>query len=107
MDKIIKIISKIIKITVLSTLVLVVLIIGYLIYDSHWSSKAKKGRKNILNSRKVKIQMSQEDVLSIMGKPDTVIGRRFYYITNNDDYIYIEISFDSLKRVKKIYSPEK
>lgn len=95
------------KIIVLSILVLVVLIIGYVIYDSHWSSNAKKGRKNILSSRKIKPRMSQEDVLSIMGKPDTIIRGRLCYATNDDSYPYIEFSFDSLKRVKKIYSPEK
>lgn len=95
------------KIIVLSILLLVVLIIGYVIYDSHWSSNSEKGGKNILNSRKVKSQMSQEDILSIMGKPDTIIRERFCYITNDDSYPYIEFSFDSLKRVKEIYSPDK
>lgn len=95
------------KIIVLSILLLVVLIIGYVIYDSHWSYNAEKGEKNILNSRKVKSQMRQEDILSIMGKPDTIIRERFCYITNDDSYPYIEFSFDSLKRVKEIYSPDK
>jgi hypothetical protein len=95
------------KIIVLSVLVLVVLIIGYVFFDSHWSGNAVIGEKNILNSRKVKSQMSQEDVLSIMGKPDTIIKERFCYTTNDDSYPYIEFSFDSLKRVKEIYSPEK
>jgi len=60
-----------------------------------------------LNSRKVKSQMSKEDVLSIMEKPDNIIIERFCYTTNDDSYPYIEFSLDSLKRVKEIYSPEK
>lgn len=50
--------------------------------------------------------MSQEDILFIMGKPDTIIKKRFCYITNIDSYPYIEFHFDSLRRVKVIYSPE-
>lgn len=98
---------KIVKKLILSALVLVVLMFGYVFYDSHWSASANKGEKNISNSRKVESKMSQEDVLFIMGKPDTIIKDRFCYITYDDSYPYIEFSFDSLNRVKEIYSPEK
>ncbi|KAB1156157.1 hypothetical protein [Flavobacterium luteum] len=103
---IINIVMKKSKTIVLSGLIFAVLIIGYIFFAAHWSVDAKKGKANILNSRRIKSQMSQEDILSIIGKPDTIIKKRFCYITNNDSYPYIEFHFDSLRRVKVIYSPK-
>ncbi len=76
-------------------------------YSSMWSNKAKKGKSNIINAKLIKFQMKNSVVISLMGRPDTIISNRFCYMTNDDSYPYIEFSFDSLGRVKEIYSPNK
>ncbi len=80
---------------------------GYTIYDALWSSQAINGGRNIYNSKEIKTGISKENVIKIMGKPDSIINGRFCYLTNNDSYPYIELSFDSIGKVLEIYSPNK
>jgi hypothetical protein len=95
------------KFSILFGFSLVVLMVVYGLFDYRCNDDAKKGKENIENSKKVKLQMSQNSVISIMGNPDTIIDQRFCYNTYDDSYPYIEFAFDSLRRVKNIYSPSK
>jgi len=93
-------------------LILIIGIVAIVVnYDSHFSSKAKKGKENLLNLKKIMQGMSENEVKQIMGFPDTIITREDYiiycYDLHNESYGYGKILIDSLDKVIQIYSPEK
>jgi hypothetical protein len=92
-------------------LILIIGIVAIVVnYDRHFSTKAKKGKENLLNLKKIRQGMSENEVKQIMGFPDTIITRENYAIYCYDLYDESyegQILIDSLDKVIQIYSPEK
>ena len=89
--------------------IIIVAIILMLNYHSHFSKEAIKGKENIAFSKNVRVGMTEDEVLSIMGKPDTTIKDDtpiYCYGVNDESYGYGQILFDSTMRVEKIYFPK-
>ena len=89
--------------------IVIVAIIIALNYHSHFSKAAIKGKENITFSKSIRIGMTKDEVLSIMGKPDTTKKDDypiFSYGVNDDSYGYVQILFDSAMRVSEIYFPK-
>jgi len=92
----------------------IIVFILYLNYQTHFSNAAKKGKANIENIKMVKERMSADEVLLIMGEPDTIIPpnemhpKELYYdyLTNDESFINVTITFDSTMKVKKTYYPK-
>jgi hypothetical protein len=100
---------KSIKLTLLIIGIVVVAIIIALKYHSHYSKAAIRGKENINSSKSIRIGMAKDDVLQIMGKPDTTIKDEypiFCYSVNDDSYGYGQILFDSTMKVREIYFPK-
>ena len=107
--------KKGIKIILLSIAVLLVMFILYLNYQTHFSSKAKEGKINIQNIKKVEKGMSADRIISIMGNPDTTIPpdairypyTQYNYETNDESFANVTVVFDSTMKVKETYYPKK
>ena len=98
--------KKVLKIIGYVFLGLIVLWILYITYDN------RVGKRNMENSQKITIGMSENEVIAVMGKPDNIItetksGEHHYtYSTNSDSFTHIQITFDSeIKKVEEIYIP--
>lgn len=86
-------------------------IIAYIIYDGHFSSVARIGKRNVANAKSLKVGMDENSVIEIMGKPNVIIQKDkatklYEYTTNNVDYLDIEIYFDENGYVYRIFLPE-
>lgn len=89
----------------------------YYILNVNVNSNLKSiGKENIENSLKVKIGMSESEVIQIMGEPELILPidcpnnishacLNYFYSTGNDSYPNGEFYIDSNKRVIKIYFP--
>ena len=100
---------KAIKLTLLIIGIVVVTIIIALKYHSHYITAAIRGKENINSSKSIRIGMTKDDVLQIMGKPDTTIKDAcpiFCYSVNDDSYGSGQILFDSTMKVRDIYFPK-
>lgn len=106
--------KRTLKISLSFVIGFLLVIIIYLNYQSHFSEEAKNGKKNIVNAENIEIGMTEEQVISIMGKPDTIQAfevekiernKYYYYSTNDESHPSIEITFDSAMRVKRVSSP--
>ncbi|MBI5323761.1 MAG: outer membrane protein assembly factor BamE [Ignavibacteriae bacterium] len=77
-------------------------------YYGHFSPKAIKAKENLEHSYNVKIGMTKDEVIKIMGKPDQITNVNIYnyhYDLNDDSKGSGQISFDSTKRVTRIDFP--
>lgn len=96
-------------------LFVLVAVVLYILYDTNFSEYAKIGRKNVKNAEKIRIGMSIYEVISIMGspvdssyKPKLRNGRHIptlHYPSYNDDYVEIEINFDTSNHVSDFLIP--
>lgn len=101
--------KKFLKILLASFVILIVTMVIIVNYDAHFSNKAVKGENNLNNIRKVKIGMTENEMISIMGKPDTIFtvySKIYCYDINNDSYVYGKIHIDSNLRVSDIFYPK-
>ncbi|MFV1883673.1 MAG: hypothetical protein ACMZ7B_04245 [Balneola sp.] len=95
-------------ILILFTLFLVVE--AFLIYDSHFSYSAKLGKQNLENIKLVQYGMTLEEVLEIMGEPETILNspdKNFfvdyeYEVPPGSSAICV-VQFGSTMKVKDIY----
>jgi hypothetical protein len=84
-------------------LMLITAFIFYNIFEQNFSKCALEGKKNKLNSRKIKVGMSKDDIINIMGKPAKSLSESgsaiLLYPTYDDSHPYIEIGIDSERKV--------
>jgi hypothetical protein len=93
---------------------LLIIVFLYLNYETHFSASAIKGKLNIENIKKVKVGMSVDDVLFIMGQPDIIdycdgldsICKGYNYNTNDESFVNVTVCFDSTMEVKNTYFPK-
>jgi hypothetical protein len=80
------------------------------IYIRNFSASAIIGKRNIINAKKIKIGMSKDSTILIMGLPTSTSSSDLLnilsYEANNIDYLDINISIDNENKVKKIFIPE-
>ncbi len=84
----------------------------YAYYDSHLSTSAKKNVLNEKRAHSVKAGMRKEEVKGIMGEPvditqsnDASAVVSYHYLSNNGDYLDIEIRFDTAGKVSSVFIP--
>ncbi len=87
-----------------------IIVILYGIYQANFSTKARIAAKNIENCRKIRQQMSKNEVLEIMGNPDTIMNTSknsvyYCYEENDDSHPFVEIEIDSNSKVIGVYAP--
>ncbi|MFZ4724720.1 MAG: hypothetical protein ACOYMD_04675 [Paludibacter sp.] len=84
-------------------------ILTFFVYTNHICVKENKNTNNLIHSKKIKIGMLENEVINIMGKPDTIINENviiFCYEIDKESYANGQIIFDSTMMVKEIYFPE-
>lgn len=82
-------------------------------YDRNMSEGAKAAKRNISNSKKLRIGMTKSEVVTVMGFPNDSIAREYdrvhvdvmlyYYTTNDDSNPYIQVNFNERGRVSHIF----
>lgn len=106
--------NKKIKIYLLVLAALFLLLIIYLNYETYFSESARVGKANIENIKKIKEGMSVDQVILIMGKPDSISNPdkirypyfQYYYSTNDESFANITVVVDSNMLVKATYYPK-
>ena len=106
--------KKYVKIILWSIIGFITTFIFYLNYQTHFSEAARKGKSNVENIKAVKEGMSTDEVLLIMGKPDTIVfpnemhpkALYYDYFTNDESFANATVSFDSTMKVQKTYYPK-
>ena len=92
-------------------IVLKCIYIGLALSSLGCDNQGHKRTYKLTHSKDIEVGMSENDVLRIMGKPDTIIKypHHFYYSynLNNDSYGDGQIFFDSTLRVNKIFFPNR
>lgn len=85
----------------------------YLIYDNNYSARAITGKRNHNNALKLKQGMSYRDVVQIMSYPEDAypsLDTNEYivlrYLSNNGDFLNIEVRLDKNNNVVSIFNPE-
>lgn len=98
---------------IISILFISAFIIVYLIYDANFSNRVILGKKNETNALKLKIGMTRDSVVKIMGKPEKTYG--YYdsggvlvmrYTSTNGDFLDIEIRTNNNGKVIDVFIPE-
>lgn len=84
----------------------------YAYYDSHLSPQAQKNALNEQRAHSVKAGMRKEEVKRIMGEPvditqsnDPLAIVSYHYLSNNGDFLDIEIRFDTDQVVSSVFIP--
>ena len=95
---------------IISILFISAFIIVYLIYDANFSNRVILGKKNETNALKLKIGMTRDSVVKIMGKPEKTYG--YYdsggvlvmrYTSTNGDFLDIEIRTNNNGKVIDVF----
>ncbi len=96
----------------LISVVIIGVIIIYIVYDGHFSPSARIGKENMKKSEKLKIGMTENDLINIMGKTDatnqegTTNDKIYKYHSDNVDYLEIEVHVDSTGKIDKVFIPK-
>tara|TARA_R110002050_G_scaffold208882_1_gene344951 strand:- start:118 stop:447 length:330 start_codon:yes stop_codon:yes gene_type:complete len=105
--------NRFVKVILISAAVLFVGIVSYLNYQTYFSAAAQKGKMNIENLKKIKVNMSEGIVVKVMGTPDEIIhpigngeGVQYLYKTNDESFANVRVIFDSNMVVKDTYLPK-
>lgn len=101
--------KNIFKLSILLILLLSSIAIIYINYIAHFSEEAIVSNKNIKKSKLIEKGMNYRHVITIMGKPDSIIGEvntSIFYKTNDQSFGDIQIQFDSACKVVEIFRPE-
>lgn len=101
--------KKTIRLILIITGVVITVTILALNYQSHFSKVAIKGKENLTLSKSLRVGMSDDEVLKIMGNPDTTIKNDnpiYCYVINDESFGYGQIMFDSTMKVIEIYFPK-
>lgn len=88
-------------------------VLGFICFYIFFTPSALKAKKNVENLKQIKIGMSKENVLSIMGVPD---NKRISFLNQTDSMYYYEppfgasegiyIQFDTKNKVNKVVDYE-
>lgn len=91
--------------------ILIMLLLAYVILERNFSKNAQKGKRNMALAGKLKTGMKENYLINLMGNPDTVILNSdsikvFHYLSNNVDYLDIEIYVDRDSNITRIILPK-
>lgn len=106
--------NKKLKITLLFFALMLIVFVFYLNYQTYFSESARKGKANLENIKKIQKGMEVSEVVSIMGRPNTIdppIKLRYPYTqynykTNDESYANVTVVLDSTMKVKETYFPK-
>lgn len=95
--------------TKVAALLVLTLIVACWIYDHFYSEAHIVGLKNEKKYADVKLGMTKDDLLKIMGHPNRIEQKDsntvYYYSSTNVDYMELEIRLDTRGLVSDKYMP--
>jgi hypothetical protein len=82
----------------------------YIFYSRELSKEGRLGKRNEINAAIIRRGKTTNEMTRIMGKADTVIYLNneiiYHYLSNNIDYLDIEIYSDTNNFISKVFIPQ-